>query len=88
MALASVGKVLQRQRNFGAETQHVCDMEVNHKDCVQNYFLIDTVLKYHKISKWGSVLMCLVCIHSNKIEYTLKFKNEIRVLFYQWFESF
>jgi len=30
-----VGNVLQRQRNFGAETQHACDMEVNNKDCVQ-----------------------------------------------------
>jgi hypothetical protein len=34
MAVASLDNVLQRQRNYGAETQHVCDMEVNHKDCV------------------------------------------------------
>ena len=75
MALASVGSVLQRQRNFWAETQHVCDTEVNHKDCVQKYFLFDAVLKYHKICKWCLVLMCLICVHSNKIEYTPKFKK-------------
>ena len=48
MALASVGNVLQTQRNYGTETQHLCDMEVNHKGCVQKYFLFDAVLKYHR----------------------------------------
>ena len=59
MALASVGNVLQRQRNCGAETQHVCDMEVNHKDYVQKYFPFDTVLKYHTFFANGVQFECV-----------------------------